>query len=72
MFKEGEKVNLNGKDYIIWNIKCSKGAKACKICTQINGKAPCIEAFDYPEKAGMFDLKECNKKVPEFCIPKKV
>lgn len=72
MFKENEKVTLNGKDYIISQIEWSKGPKACMQCAVINGRPPCIEAFDYPENNDMFDLRMCSKEVPEFCIPKKV
>lgn len=70
MFKENEKVTLNGKDYIISQIEWSKGPKACMQCAAVNGRPPCIEAFDYPESNDMFNSRTCSKEVPEFCIPK--
>ncbi len=70
MWKEGEVVNLNGKDYKISQIEWPKGHKACMQCASVNNRPPCIDAFDYPEKDDMFDLHKCIENMPEFYIPK--
>lgn len=72
MFKENEKVTLNGKDYIISQIEWSKGPKACMQCAAVNGRPPCIEAFDYPDNDDMFDLRKCMENMPEYHIPKRI
>ena len=72
MFKADEIVKLNGRDYKISLIKWSKGAKACMLCAKINNRPPCIDAYDYPDKADMFDLHKCSQDMPEFHIPKLV
>lgn len=72
MFKVNEIVNLNGKDYRISMIEWSKGYKACMLCARINSRPPCIDAYDYPEKMGMFNSQQCAKDMPEFHIPKLV
>lgn len=72
MLKEGEEITLNGKLYKISQTESPKGHKACMQCAAVNGRPPCIEAFDYPESNDMFDLRICSKEVPEFCIPKLV
>jgi hypothetical protein len=47
MYKEGEKVKLNGEDYIISPCAYTSGYKACSFCASVNIKPPCIKSFDY-------------------------
>lgn len=71
MYKEGEKVNLNGKDYIISKCSFASGYKACMFCQMTNIKPPCVECFDYPDTNITFGLRECKENMPEGCIPKR-
>ena len=72
MYEEGQIVELNGKKYEIQKCSYSSGYKACMFCQRVNIKPPCIERFDYPDKEGVFDLKQCKKNMPEFCIPRRI
>lgn len=72
MFKEGEEITLNGKTYKISQTESPKGRKACMQCTIVNGRPPCIDAFDYPDNDDMFDLRKCMENMPEYHIPKRI
>lgn len=72
MFKEGEEITLNGKTYKISQTESPKGHKACMQCAIVNGRPPCIEAFDYPDNDDMFDLHKCMENMPEYHIPKRI
>lgn len=72
-WKPGQLVTLWGKVYRISKCRYNdeRKYKTCFICGQLNGRTPCINAVDYPEKSG-FCLLTCIKKMPKGCIPKHV
>jgi hypothetical protein len=70
MYKENQKVELNGKMYIISKCSYPSGYKACGFCQSVNIKPPCIDRFDYSESSEVFDLRKCKENMPEMCIPK--
>lgn len=70
-WKPGQLITLWGKVYRICKCKYSEKYKACFVCGQLNGRTPCIDAADYPEKPG-FSTYTCMKKMPEGCIPKRL
>jgi len=70
MWKPGQLVTLWGKLYRI--TKCSETQKyrVCYFCAG-NGNAPCIKAYNYPERNG-FNALSCRSKMPKECYPKLV
>lgn len=72
MFKEGEEVELNGRNYIISPCNYAPRYKACQFCASVNIKPPCIESFDYPDSNTNFGLRDCVKNMPLGFIPKRL
>ena len=67
MWKPGQLVTLWGKVYRIRKCSVIEPYKVCYFCNRIN-RAPCINAYDYPDKNG-FNQTLCKEKMPIGCYP---
>lgn len=72
MYKEGDKVKLNGESYKIVKSCTLKKYVVCSICQHANTHMPCLKPMDCPEEKYEFDSNVCNLQMQEGCFPKRV
>lgn len=69
-WKPGQCITLWGRIYRIRKSCFGGKYKVCCFCNN-TGKAPCINAQNYPARKG-FTMMDCSKKMPEGCYPRQI
>ena len=63
MFKEGDSITINGKEYIV--AKCAPNTKRCLMCTRHNSTMPCFSQGWAPTNT--WSQQKCVAELPADC-----
>ena len=72
MWKKGQIVNLNGKQFEVVEAFSSKRNIVCRVCGGANKCTPCIESNNYPENENPFSVAQCLKNIEPGCYLKEI
>ena len=72
MWKAGQIITKNGKQYRVTKSCSLKQSMVCRICGGANKSTPCIESNNYPTTDKPFSVYDCLTNIQKGCYLKPI